>query len=154
MSVPIAIPKEYGYVVATTASTFFLSMWHAMRVGPFRKAAGIRYPQAYAENSDMANATGEKKHAMYLFNTAQRAHGNYMEHHAATVIAMLVAGVQYPIASSVMGVGWVLSRVVYAVGYTRKDKTDGSGRLIGSGFWLFELGLYGLTAWSGVKLLL
>lgn len=129
-------------------------MWHALRIGSFRKAAGIRYPQAYAESGDLAKAEGEKKQALYLFNCAQRSHGNFLEHHGTVAIAVLVAGLQYPIASSVMGVGWMLSRLAYAVGYTRKDKTDGKGRLVGSPFWLFQLGLYGLTAWSGVRLLL
>lgn len=67
---------------------------------------------------------------------------------------MLVAGLQYPIAASIMGIGWMASRLVYALGYTRRDKTDGSGRLIGSTFWLFQTGLFGLTAWTGIKMVI
>lgn len=52
-----------------------------------------------------------------------------------------------------MGAGWIASRIAYAVGYTRADKEDGKGRLIGAPFWLFQLGLYGLVAYSGVKML-
>jgi glutathione S-transferase len=123
-------------------------MWHGMRVGPYRKAAGIKYPQYYAEKDDFAKADSEdKKHALYLYNCAQRAHGNFIENHAAAAIAMLVAGLRYPIASSVMGVGWSLCRLAYALGYTQKDRKDGKGRLIGSGFWLFQLGLIGLAGW-------
>ena len=66
--------------------------------------------------------------------------------------AMLVAGLTYPIAVTVMGVGWMICRVLYAVGYTRADKENGSGRAIGTPFWLFQLGLFGLTAWTGVKM--
>jgi glutathione S-transferase len=65
---------------------------------------------------------------------------------------MLVAGLQYPVTSSVLGVGWMVSRLVYALGYTRRDKSDGSGRLAGSTFWLFQLGLFGLVGWSGLKM--
>lgn len=131
-----------------------LSLWHGLRIGSFRKAAKIPYPKVYAESSDLAKATGDQKQAMYLFNCAQRAHGNFNENHPSVAIAILVAGLQYPVASSVMGLGWALSRVAYAVGYTRKDKEGGKGRLMGSPFWLFQLGLYSLTAWSGVRLLL
>lgn len=73
----LSLPKEYGYVVVTAASTFFLSFWHGIRVGSFRKAAGIPYPQAYADSANMSAASAEKKKAMYLFNCAQRAHGMY-----------------------------------------------------------------------------
>lgn len=41
----------------------------------FRKPAGIVYPQAYADKSDMNAASPEQKKSMYLFNCAQRAHG-------------------------------------------------------------------------------
>jgi glutathione S-transferase len=48
----------------------------------------------------------------------------------------------------------MVQRVIYAVGYTDKSKTKGEGRLYGSGFWLAQLGLYGLAGWTGVKMLL
>lgn len=67
---------------------------------------------------------------------------------------MLLAGVEYPITATVMGVGWSVSRVAYAVGYTRADKENGKGRLAGLTFWLFQLGAFGLTAWEGVKMVL
>lgn len=36
--------------------------------------------KAYADSGDMAAAESpEKKHAMYLFNCAQRAHGKYVK---------------------------------------------------------------------------
>ena len=75
-----ALPKEYGYVMVTAASTFFLSFWHGVRVGAFRKAAGIPYPQPYADSANMSAASAEKKKAMYLFNCAQRAHGTALSH--------------------------------------------------------------------------
>ena len=67
---------------------------------------------------------------------------------------MLITGLEYPIATSIMGVGWVVSRIVYAIGYTQKDKVDGKGRLAGMPFWLFQLGLFSLSAWSGIKLVI
>ena len=75
-----------------------------------------------------------------------------MESHTSVVVAMLIAGIPYPLTTSALGVGWLVSRVMYAVGYTRKDKTNGSGRMMGSAHYLFQLGLYGLMIWSGVKM--
>jgi len=57
----------YSYVILATAGTFFLGFWHGVRVGFFRKAAGINYPRPYADSGDMSGAdNGEKKKAMYL----------------------------------------------------------------------------------------
>lgn len=56
-----------------------------MRIGSFRKKAGIPYPKSYAESGDMAVATPEKKHEMYLFNCAQRAHYNWYGSKALSV---------------------------------------------------------------------
>ena len=65
-----------SYVLVATAGTFFLGMWHGVRVGSFRKNAQIPYPKVLAESADLNAASPEQKKAMYLFNCAQRAHGN------------------------------------------------------------------------------
>jgi glutathione S-transferase len=79
--------------------------------------------------------------------------GNFLENAPFFTIALLIAGLQWPIASTVMGAGWLASRIAYAVGYTRADKDNGSGRLIGSGFWLFQLGLFGMVGSMGGRML-
>jgi len=48
----------------------------------------------------------------------------------------------------------MINRVIYALGYTREDKTKGEGRLAGSGYALCQLGLWGLMVWTGVKMVL
>jgi glutathione S-transferase len=124
----------------------FFSTWQGMRVGPFRKAAGIPYPNAYASPDQIAACTDEKKKsAMYLFNCAQRAHYNFLENYVATLPALLIAGLAYPIAAASTGALWLVFRYMYATGYTRADKTNGSGRLYGSGFWLAQFGLFGMV---------
>ena len=129
-------------------------MWHGMRVPSFRKPAGMKYPKAYADTLDIQNAdSAEKKHAMYLFNCAQRAHANYLENHPSAVIAMLIAGIQYPIASAVTGALWMACRLIYAVGYTRSDKTDATGRLWGTPHSFIQLGLYFMMAWTGYQMI-
>lgn len=75
-----------------------------------------------------------------------------MENHAPFVIAMLFAGVEYPLTATVLGIGWSISRIAYAVGYTRADKENGKGRMAGLLFWFFQLGAFGLTGWSGIKM--
>ncbi|KAK4942922.1 hypothetical protein LTR66_012627 [Elasticomyces elasticus] len=178
MSYTLTVPKEYGYVLMTAASTFWvpfnpcpfpppplsqateltnprpkIAQWHSIRVGPFRKAAQIPYPQLYATPSQFASATSaEQKLNMYLFNCAQRSHGNFIENQPSFLAALLIAGLRYPVASSVLGAVWSLSRIVYAVGYTKKDGKDGAGRLLGSPFWLAQMALYGMAGLVGWKM--
>lgn len=84
----------------------------------------------------------------------RRAESNYHENHASVAMAMLIAGLRQPVITAGMGVAWMACRVVYMFGYTRADKTKGEGRLVGSGQWLFQLGLYGMAAWSGITMVM
>lgn len=154
-AVSILVPKEYGYVLAAATGTFFLSTWHAIRVSPFRKAAGVPYPNAYASPEQLAAAdSAEKKQALYLFNCAQRAHYNFMENYITFLPAMLLSGLKYPVSSAVVGAIWSVCRLAYARGYTRSDQTNGKGRLVGSGFWFCQLAVYSLVGKMGWDLLM
>ncbi|KAK8228716.1 hypothetical protein BKA81DRAFT_403267 [Phyllosticta paracitricarpa] len=146
----IDIPKEYGYVLFTATGSLFLSTWHAFRVSPFRKAAGVPYPNQYATEEQIRSETdANKQKAMYLFNCAQRAHYNFIENHTSFLTALFVAGIKYPVASSVMGALWGVGRVLYATGYTRKDKENGKGRVLGVWASLIQIGLLGMAAKVG-----
>ena len=116
-----------------------------MRVGGFRKRAKVGYPNHYASQESIEASTAEDKKAKYLYNCAQRAHGNFLENYSAAAICTLVGGVAYPLTAAALGSVWTVFRIMYATGYTRDDKTKGEGRLVGSGFWLAQLGLYGLV---------
>ena len=79
---------------------------------------------------------------------------NRLENAQSTNLAMLIAGLEYPLITTGLGVGWLAGRMIYALGYTRKDQQDGKGRLAGSFFWLFQFGLFGLASWTGVKMVM
>ncbi|KAF4553422.1 Hypothetical protein D9617_7g031500 [Elsinoe fawcettii] len=146
----ITLPPAFGYVLLTTALTTFNGVWHGLRVSSFRKAAGLGYPTPYADSAQIAQADSEaKKKALYIFNCAQRAHGNFLENQSGVLVTMLIAGLRFPLAATGFGLMWNVGRVVYAVGYTDKSKTNGKGRLQGSFFWLAQLGLLVLSGWTG-----
>ncbi|MCJ1368873.1 hypothetical protein MMC20_000080 [Loxospora ochrophaea] len=123
MSTTITIPSEYGYVLLSATASTFVGLWTGLRIGAFRKAAGVPYPNPYAAPAD-ADASEEK----YLFNCAQRAHANFVENHSTFLVVLLIAGIKYPVVSAGMGAVWGVGRVAYAVGYTMKGKKNGSGR--------------------------
>ncbi|PNS17451.1 Microsomal glutathione S-transferase 3 [Sphaceloma murrayae] len=154
MATTLTIAPEYGYVLLTASLTTLNAFWHGGRISAFRKAAGLSYPTPYADSAHLSAASTDpsKKQALYLFNCAQRAHGNFLENQTTLLTTMLVSGVQYPLVAAGLGLVWNLGRVVYAVGYTRADQSNGKGRLVGSFFWFAQLGLIGLTGWTGGKI--
>ena len=113
-----------------------------------RKPAGISYPNAYASHQQ-----AKENRDAYKFNCAQRAHGNLMENMPQTIAFMLFAGLGHPITTAWLGVGWVLSRIVYAYGYIASSKPHGRGRLYGSSYTLMQAGLWGLCCATALKML-
>ncbi|POS77630.1 MAPEG family protein [Diaporthe helianthi] len=139
------ISNDYGYVLVVAASTVFVNFWHGVQTGKARKASGIGYPNTYATAEQ-----AEKDPAAFKLNCAQRSHANFTENLTPYLASLLIAGTRFPVPAAVMGAGWLASRVVYAVGYTRNGP---SGRLAGSaGHNLLGFGL-GLTAcYTGVQM--
>jgi uncharacterized membrane protein YecN with MAPEG domain len=88
----------------------------------------------------------------YEFNNAQRSHYNFLEFAPTTFVWLFVAGVYFPIASAVLGVVVLISRFLYAVGYS---KNGPKGRIAGVlGNDLALLGLLGLSLASGIMFVL
>jgi glutathione S-transferase len=151
-----------SYVVLTATTSIAVGIFIMMRTGGYRKAAKIPYPQPYAFSNcnsadiDAATTASDKSTALnnYLFNCAQRAHGNFLENLPLFMPALLLAGLRYPTAAAVLGQIWNLGRVIYAVGYTSKEGKNGSGRLYGSVQYIGFLGLFGLLAKMGVDMVL
>jgi glutathione S-transferase len=83
---------------------------------------------------------------------AQRAHSNFTETHLSFLGGLLIAGLQYPTASAVLGATWVIGRISYAIGYVNRGP---SGRILG--FYpsvLADLVLRGLACYTSVMLVL
>ena len=162
----VTIPNEYGYLsllskhdsscltmrsyvlLTAAASTFFINTWHTILVGSARKAAKVPYPNAYASAAEAAESQDK-----YLFNCAQRAHYNFLEALPTYLVTLLVAGIRYPVLSAGLGVAWGVARVMYGLGYMRKDKKGGMGRYAGiwhSPILVILAGMSGLAGWGVV----
>ena len=53
----------------------------------------------------------------YKFNNAQRAHLNFVEWIAPSVVLILVGGLYFPIVSASLGLAVIIARALYAIGY-------------------------------------
>ena len=111
-------------------------------VSTHRKAAKIPYPNAYATAAEAA--TSQEKH---LFNCAQRAHANFIEHQPSVLTTLLIAGLRYPLISAAMGASWIFFRILYTIGYTLPGKEAGRGRYRGI---LHSAAEYSLTVMAGM----
>ncbi|KZO98075.1 hypothetical protein CALVIDRAFT_562466 [Calocera viscosa TUFC12733] len=48
------VPERFRLVIATATGTVFLNVYQYINVGRARAAAGIKYPQLYAEQAELA----------------------------------------------------------------------------------------------------
>jgi glutathione S-transferase len=64
----------------------------------------------------------------YEFNSAQRAHYNFVEWIASTIVLILIAGLYFPIPGAALGLAYFIGRLVYSIGYVFKGP---QGRVIG-----------------------
>ncbi|KAH6603343.1 mapeg family [Trichoderma cornu-damae] len=113
MPLTLVLPDTYGFVLAAATSTFFANFLHAQRTAKLRHASKVAYPNAYASHEQ-----AEKDPAAYKFNCAQRAHANFVENQPSAVGALLIAGLNFPLASAILGAAWTFGRVLYLYGYT------------------------------------
>jgi glutathione S-transferase len=137
---------RYVLLVAT-ASTCIASL-HTNLTARYRKAAGVPFPNPYASHTEAAASIDK-----FRFNCAQKAHANFTENHASFVFVLLIAGLGYPLWSAILGVSWCIARVLYALGYTRKENAEnGKGRHWGSWWALPHLLLMGTAVLSSWRL--
>ncbi|KAK0122012.1 hypothetical protein ONS95_010276 [Cadophora gregata] len=141
----ITLDPNYGYVLLAAASTFVMNAIHTVNTGNYRKAAKVPYPAAYAPDTRTDDAAVK-------FNCAQRAHAHFIENQVTALGSLILAGLRFPLTAAVFGLGWSVSRYFYMTGYCKGG--TGKGRYNGITFWLFQLGLLGLTGYNGLAMIL
>ncbi|KAE9404636.1 membrane-associated proteins in eicosanoid and glutathione metabolism [Gymnopus androsaceus JB14] len=141
------IPEGLPYVGASLLSTVFLITGQTIIVGLRRKAAGIKYPQMYAEKAEV-----EKSVDALRFNCAQRAHQNTLESIPLLYLTTCLAATKFPIVAASLCGSWVVARVFYTRGYvTGKPEKRIWGAEFGTAALIGLLGTATYVVGSAVK---
>merc|ERR1712106_822330 len=98
----LTVDPAYGYSVLVAALSFLLSFWQGGMVGRMRTKLKVDYPAMYSDTEP-------------LFNCYQRAHQNTLE--KMPLFLILTAGLFNAKVAAAFGFFWLVSRVVYSVGY-------------------------------------
>ncbi|KAE9407322.1 hypothetical protein BT96DRAFT_1014168 [Gymnopus androsaceus JB14] len=138
MSSVIEIPQGSSYVAVALLSTVVLLYGQSMTVSKFRSAAGIKYPQAYAELKQVEGSPDALK-----FNCAQRAHQNTLRINAYCLynvrvdiplsesasnpsLRTLIAALKLPKIAAAGCAVWTVGRALYTRGYVTGEPANRS----------------------------
>jgi len=104
MTVLLAIPEEFGYVIGTGIVSIFMLFYLGENVASARKRFKVEYPKMYDDSQP-------------VFNCYQRAHQNTLENTPAFMFLLVIGGVTHPLIASASALVWTVGRIVYAWGY-------------------------------------
>ncbi|CAI5500230.1 unnamed protein product [Closterium sp. Naga37s-1] len=137
----LELSEGHGAVLLVAAATAIVHIFFAEVVMFARKKYNVQFPLLYAPESHKNNKE---------FNCVQRAHQNFLENISFFFAFLLTSGLAYPWTSTVLGVIFLLGRIVYFLGYSTGSP---AARNYGA-FW--TIGLLGLmigTIMFGLRVL-
>ncbi|EIW73256.1 hypothetical protein M231_03646 [Tremella mesenterica] len=112
MSIP-GISSSFPIVGLGLFSMMILNLYQTQNVMTKRGKAGVQYPTLYASEAE----TKEDFKKM-VFNCAQRSHQNTLEQAPFVLAVQIFLGLFKPVFTTSLVFVWVLSRIVYTLGYS------------------------------------
>ncbi|KAL4254140.1 Membrane associated eicosanoid/glutathione metabolism-like domain superfamily protein [Abortiporus biennis] len=148
MPVTLTLPDHYPYAGIAILSTFWLNIWQVSKVAHARAKAGIQYPQMYAEVAQAATSVNVMK-----FNCVQRAHQNTFEISPMVIVSTAIAATRYPVFAAAACSIWVVSRVMYTIGYSTGEPSKRNWYMsstLGAAYVIALLCTANYTAWKAI----
>ncbi|KAJ3270712.1 hypothetical protein HDV01_007468 [Terramyces sp. JEL0728] len=124
----VELHSDHGYTVLALIATQFVLIYLGMQVYDARKVANVPYPNLYASGEE-----AEKDRKKHVFNCTQRGHHNTLESIPSFLILFGISSIEYPKLAALSGVGYLVSRIIYAIGYSSgiPDRRYWGGALTG-----------------------
>ncbi|KAF9296857.1 Microsomal glutathione S-transferase 3 [Linnemannia elongata] len=142
----ITVSPDYGFVVAVAIASCLLVFFFGAKVTSYRKIAQVPLPFLYADANEC-----KEDHKKLIFNCYQRIHQNTLEGFTTYLVMLLLAGLEYPIASAALGGVWCVGRYLYYYGYSSGHPNSRKLGAFGHLGWLGLLGLAGKMAFDLIK---
>eukprot|EP00244_Chara_vulgaris_P002265 TRINITY_DN13883_c0_g2_i3.p1 TRINITY_DN13883_c0_g2~~TRINITY_DN13883_c0_g2_i3.p1 ORF type:complete len:150 (-),score=18.14 TRINITY_DN13883_c0_g2_i3:298-747(-) len=140
----ITLHSDFGYVILTVVFAVVAHQWMALfKVMEARKEYNVPYPTMYADKHE--NKYADK------FNCIQRGHQNSLESLPQFFVLLILAGLQFPYVSALVGTIFVIGRILYFIGYSSGNP---AGRLAGAPFYAFPfMALLSMCIYIATKVL-
>ena len=121
MKYVFTVDPAYGYVLLVLFFSYFLSFWQGFMVGRMRTKLKVDYPAMYSDTEPLFNCY-QVINILIIINNKytslhQRAHQNTLEKMPLFLILILAAGLFNAKVAAAVGFFWLISRVIYSVGY-------------------------------------
>ena len=117
---PFKLTFDLAMVLFALTAQFFVNLVHVILVVKARKQYKVEYPWFYAPE-------GHKNKKEY--DSVQRAHANFLENQFGVSVTIVVTALTGNARLAwICGLGWLVGRIMYAVGYALKGP---SGRMAG-----------------------
>ena len=154
------LPRGYGLVTFVLSMTYFWmvfygfavvgrarSKYRTLAVKDGEKDAEVQYsfPNLYVTTS------GSSPHAT-AFNCVQRSHQQIMETLPGYLMIAMIAGVQFPVATTILCSLWLYSRMVWAEGYRTGNAANRYSHPFSRFFWQAMNALWVMALLSSVNL--
>eukprot|EP01100_Stratorugosa_tubuloviscum_P006722 TRINITY_DN285_c2_g1_i3.p1 TRINITY_DN285_c2_g1~~TRINITY_DN285_c2_g1_i3.p1 ORF type:complete len:156 (-),score=70.69 TRINITY_DN285_c2_g1_i3:45-512(-) len=150
MSIELTIPKDYGYVLLSSAVMSLQCLLFGFVAGSLRRRGPFKGVMEYPDNGSGRFSTKLNEKDWITFNNYQRVHYNYLEGLTPTVLFNLSCGLIYPRFAAAAAVVYMIGRQLYALGYWRKGE---KGRYIGALILDFALlALFGGSITAALKI--
>jgi hypothetical protein len=158
----ILLPQEYNYVIwvsllIATECFFFGFIFAGGKRKVFTqefmdKNFAEEHKKAFPNDKNITKGgypdTGSGRYAKKLpykdwfeFNLGQRIHMSFVEQVVNITVALLLAGIKYPIYSTVIGGVYFLGKIINGIGYSRSVEGKKIGNSISSAALIFSFGL-------------
>ncbi|KAG5365575.1 hypothetical protein CJU90_4667 [Yarrowia sp. C11] len=114
----MSLPIDFKYVIAATSLYPVLGFFQTLNTGYWRAKSKTPLPLLFADTS-VPDKEPKLELAKQRFNCAQKAHMQFNENAALTLVAGWISGLYCPQFAASLLLTWAVSRFAYVIAYSK-----------------------------------